>query len=137
MSYMKKIGIAMLCVTCFAGTACAGNTLQVKPLQIEVFNDDNVFAIDKHGKYQIGKIDGKWSEIYDLKEKGLSLLDLLVVTDSGVFLIGSESHLDTDKDTYYTGLIVLIDSENTTIKQWHSDSSFQHVSEFDNQLTLT
>lgn len=135
--YMKMMGVLLICIACFAGVACAGNALQIKPVQIEAFKDAHVIVIDKSGKYQIGEIDGQWSEIYDLQEKGISLLDALAETDSGVYLIGAESRLDADKNTYYTGLIVLIDSKNNTIKQWRSSTNFLHVSAFNNQLTLT
>lgn len=96
-----------------------------------------MFAVDGSGKYQIGSLDGQWSAIHDIKEKGLSLLDVTVTTDSGVYLVGSESHLDSEQNLFYTGLIVLIDSGNETLKKWRHDSNFTHASELQNRITLT
>lgn len=124
-------------IFCFASISCKANTLQIKPGKIEIFKNSKVFAIDKSGRYQIGTLSGQWSAIYDIREKGLSLLDIIVATDSGIYLIGSENRIDADKSTYYTGFITLIDSNNKTLNQWHHDSNFIHASVFKNQLTLT
>ncbi len=117
--------------------ACNANSLQIIPDKIEVFTNSKVFAIDRTGRYQIGTLGGQWSAIYAIQDKGLSLLDVLAVTDSGVFLIGSEKRFDVDKSPYFTGFISLIDSNNKTLKQWHHDSNFMHATVFENQLTLT
>ncbi len=108
----------------FAHDACANTALEIKPVEIAVFNDARVFAMDKSGKYQIGQVGGKWSEVNDIRNLGLSLLDVFVATKEGMFLIGSESRLDSDKSTYYTTLIVLIDSGNKNIKQWRHEANF-------------
>ena len=43
-------------LACFATSACASQSLDIKPVKIEVFSDTNVFAMDESGKYQIGQI---------------------------------------------------------------------------------
>lgn len=141
LKYMKIMGEMLLCFVFFASNACADDTLQIKPEMIAAFKDSKVIVSDGGGKYQIGHVESKWSKVYDIQEKGLSTLDLLAATDSGVFFIGTESHPDTENRSldgyYYTGLIVLIDSNNKTIREWRSSTDFLHVSKFHNQLTLT
>ena len=108
----------------FAHDAYASAALEIKPVEIAVFNDARVFAMDKSGKYQIGQVGDKWSDVSDIKNLGLSLLNVAVATKEGMFLIGSESRLDSDKNTYNTALIVLIDSGNKNIKQWRHEANF-------------
>ncbi len=137
MIFLKQLTLALFLIISSVNTACVSQTLEIKPVKIEALHNANIYAMDKNGKYQIGNINGTWSKIYDIQEKGLSLLDHLATTDSGILLIGSESHLGSDKSTYYTGLITLIDSDNKTIKQWHHKTNFLHVSSYKNQILLT
>ncbi len=141
LKYIKLLGEILLCFACFISTASANNRLLIKPVMIEVFNNEKIIAIDNAGKYQIGNVRSDWSKVYDIQEKGLSTLEFTTTTSSGVFLIGSESHPDSEDRTangvYYTGLIILVDSNNKTLRAWRSSTNFLHVSTFHNQLTLT
>lgn len=131
----------LLCFVCFTSTACADNTLLIKPEMIDVYNNDKIIAIDDAGNYQIGNAPSNWSKVYDIQEKGFSTLEFMVTTDTGMFLIGTESHPDLEDRTangvYYTGLIALVDSNNKTIREWRTNTDFLHVNAFHNQLTLT
>ena len=64
----------------FAHDACASAALEIKPVEIAIFNDAHMFAMDKSGKYQIGQVGDKLSEVSDIKNLGLSLLDVAVAT---------------------------------------------------------
>lgn len=137
MIFFNRLALTLFLIVSSINTACVSQTLKIKPIKIEVFHNSYVYAMNENGKYQIGSINGTWSKIHDIQEKGLSLLEHLTTTDSGILLIGSESHLDSDKSTYYTGLITLINSDNKTIKEWRHKTNFLHVSSYKNQILLT
>ena len=137
MTQFKNICSILMLLACFATSACASQSLDIKPVKIEVFSDTNVFAMDESGKYQIGQIGGKWSGVQDIQKLGLSLLDVTVATNDGMYLIGSEAHHDADKDIYYTGLIVLIDAGNKKVKEWRHETGFLKAAQYNDNITLT
>ena len=137
MTQFKNICSILMLLACFATSACASQSLDIKPVKIEIFSDTNVFAMDESGKYQIGQIGGKWSGVQDIQKLGLSLLDVTVATNDGMYLIGSEAHHDADKDIYYTGLIVLIDAGNKKVKEWRHETGFLKAAQYNDNITLT
>lgn len=137
MTQFKYMYFIFLLMTLFSSSACADSTLVIKPIKIDIFVDDNVFAMDESGKYQVGQIGGKWSGVRDIKKLGLSLLDHSVATKDGLFLIGAESKLDADNNTYYTALIVLLDSSGKNVKEWRNESNFHNAAQYNNTVLLT
>ena len=134
---IKQFSVIGLLIVSFTKIVCADTSLHIKPEMIETFKDANIFAMDDAGKYQIGLLGGKWLQAHDIQGLGLSLLAHTASTDAGIYLIGSEKQLDSDKSAFYTGLIVLINSSNTIVNKWHHTSNFLHVSQHNEQLTLT